>query len=774
MSLVTSAGTESDFAGKALCRYVEATDSGDDLLWRYIVSAAEGVDPNRSGFVDKLRCGANFPPVPEFLRGRMIRSDELLSLAVASIERWSIRRLDQRQPECGWDAWFLMDRPYGKREAGETLVAAIEGACMDRAGRQSDWWKKNEPQLRQSRAGVLRRIALLAYARYPETHADGICWVLRDESMIESGYLLEELKQLLRTGYQVLGEPDQDWVQERLTQVAGDSKRLSEELVALRRRDLLMSIPAFLRSPQTQRYLVELYRRLPEGEGTQASGFEGGFVRPTASEEELLRLSDEGLVRFLGYLDSNVLRLEQQGRSIEFDSLYSPITQAASRDPERYLRLLRTRRNEIPSRYLESFLTGIANHLLYRFGNLSPSTPWKPLFEPEGAELAAALLGELEYHWCTWKDSPSGFEALKACVYALDPAVHADRAAFLLLRTWIAPGPLNTTNAQEDGDLIIPALNSQRGVAAEATAVLTRRLGEAHVQIPVLLASSLRHFSQDPNESVRALLVHYLPIIQHYLPELGWECFARAVDASTARIWVEAERCLYHGYQKSFHRVAPYLSRIESAIQDGSGATWGRISALAVLSGHVTLQSLFVKLLSLSSPSAWAGAASVFATNAHHREHGELCFAALKQFLDDNHGAEPAAKEFAVIFRPEKATAIPEALLRSYFEVLSRTDARSRADLYRFHEWLRRRVMSSPAEALAGAELAIRYAGEATAQTWDPEVYPPLLTRLFREAEEREGGDSGAFLKRVIAFQDTLLRLGVHRIDEWLRDAERP
>lgn len=188
----------------------------------------------------------------------------------------------------------------------------------------------------------------------------------------------------------------------------------------------------------------------------------------------------------------------------------------------------------------------------------------------------------------------------------------------------------------------------------------------------------------------------------------------------------------------------------------------------------MTLQSLFVKLLSLSSPSAWAGAASVFATNAHHREHGELCFAALKQFLDDNHGAEPAAKEFAVIFRPEKATAIPEALLRSYFEVLSRTDARSRADLYRFHEWLRRRVMSSPAEALAGAELAIRYAGEATAQTWDPEVYPPLLTRLFREAEEREGGDSGAFLKRVIAFQDTLLRLGVHRIDEWLRDAERP
>lgn len=49
-----------------------------------------------------------------------------------------------------------------------------------------------------------------------------------------------------------------------------------------------------------------------------------------------------------------------------------------------------------------------------------------------------------------------------------------------------------------------------------------------------------------------------------------------------------------------------------------------------------------------------------------------------------------------------------------------------------------------------------------------------ILSSLLQEAEEREQSDSGAFLNRVIAVQDALLKIGAHGFDQWLKDAERP
>ncbi len=42
---------------------------------------------------------------------------------------------------------------------------------------------------------------------------------------------------------------------------------------------------------------------------------------------------------------------------------------------------------------------------------------------------------------------------------------------------------------------------------------------------------------------------------------------------------------------------------------------------------------------------------------------------------------------------------------------------------------------------------------------WDEELYPKILTSLFREAEDRGELDRGAFLRRVIALQDALVEL---------------
>ena len=51
--------------------------------------------------------------------------------------------------------------------------------------------------------------------------------------------------------------------------------------------------------------------------------------------------------------------------------------------------------------------------------------------------------------------------------------------------------------------------------------------------------------------------------------------------------------------------------------------------------------------------------------------------------------------------------------------------------------------------------------------------FTQLLTRLFAQAEEQEESDGGAMLLRVVALQDTLMTLGMHGIDDWLKAIER-
>lgn len=47
------------------------------------------------------------------------------------------------------------------------------------------------------------------------------------------------------------------------------------------------------------------------------------------------------------------------------------------------------------------------------------------------------------------------------------------------------------------------------------------------------------------------------------------------------------------------------------------------------------------------------------------------------------------------------------------------------------------------------------------------------MTRLFREAEEREESDGEKMLRSVVEMQDMLLSLGIDDVINWLKAAER-
>jgi len=781
--IVDTAPIDHDLAAAGLCKFVEATDSGDDLLWRYIVSETGELKPHSHLVKPKLRCDAQFAPIPEFLPQRMLRSDTLLNLAVASVENWGSKNVQSFQDRRIWDDHFLASTSWAQRhrshlssyiEPSTALFRALEAACLARAANQSAWWVQNESRLRNSTDGALRYIALRAYADDPEANIAAIEQVLHDDAMLEAPALRDEMGELIHGAFALLSDADQACLQDKIIELGEAHLDLNPDEVVQWRRNHLASIPAFLRTRATQAYLDEARRLFPYGERTLHVESWGGFVAPAISDNEIAALSDEALLQLLNYLST-----ERAGRSqyafssLGLDSVSPQISNAVSFDPERYLKFLRTKWTSIPHRFRAPILEGVANHLRYRFGNLTPSGTWVPLKTPDGAQLSGMLLTELEIHWYVWRERSQGADALKACAYVMPLESDKERFAFLLVGLWGAAEPGSGKRA-ESGGLIEVALSSARGVAAEAAGILASRIGSAGVALPGLLESSLVYLSKDDHPAVRAILVHYLPVVQAHFPFLGWKCFARAVTNAPPALWLEAERCLYYAYDRSFDRVAQYLNAIEFDMAEGVGAVWGRISALAVLSGHIDPDTLLTKLRANVNSDAWRGAASVFAANASKREFFEICIVGLLNALDDGTGIQAATIEMTTLFRADPPVAIPDSLLRRYFEVLRTTDRNQGTPVHDFQLWLARRVQSSPDDGLTAVELALQRGPDHALHIWDHDLYPALLTRLFREAEDREESDEGIFLARVIKVQDSFLKLGTHVIDQWLRDAERP
>ncbi len=119
-------------------------------------------------------------------------------------------------------------------------------------------------------------------------------------------------------------------------------------------------------------------------------------------------------------------------------------------------------------------------------------------------------------------------------------------------------------------------------------------------------------------------------------------------------------------------------------------------------------------------------------------------------------------------------TLIPSDIIDKYLSVIEQDKSDNRFHLHGFHEWLNVMSQFRSDEALASAERFAFFVRDTKYQLYDLGDIFQLMTRLFREAEEREESDKRAMLHRVIALQDAFLAAGVNGLQDWLRDAERP
>jgi hypothetical protein len=779
--------TRLGFLGTAIANYVQHTNQGDHLLWRYITRGVTNDDLLGFQLDQKLGCAAHeFGSTHEnFLTERMKISVQLLDLAVNSIEEWSRIRSKERGSYMTGSMGFLSDSSYDIKHSDRemhhvnntnVLLDAIEAAVVHHAEKATAWWDVNCQRLCFNDEAVLRYFAILACTAAPASNVNYIAHILSDKSSLKSE-LSYELSCLLHVGFIYLGERDQDAIQSAILNLYDDEENTDERYTYWNTKErvgFISAIPCFLRSSGTQSLLAEYESihgyvvRQPEVRGR------GGMVGSPFSFEVFLTSSNNGVIRLLKHYD---------GYETGFDDMLhggqrqvgTQLTHAASRDPERFIRLLREEWAELSKDFRDCILSGISNCLSYRHGNLQAPQEWAPLAYVNGSSLAQEVLLELERHPNHWFLNRTVSNALQACAGVIETNEDAERLIRLALEFVDVEEESSIIN--DKNDLLRSGINMMCGHVIDALMNLASRFADDQITYPNSLAATLRRFANKGRPEIAAVMLLRLAYLQYKNPLLGWELFDEVMSKDSAGLWKYAESCLYHAYHDHFEKVAPYLAKLKTRGQKNELKTWGRISALAAMSGGVDFDELLKELKDMDTSEAWEGAIDVWTVPANIEACREKCLDGIINALKHSQtGAMQVVRHMNKLFREEcVSTSLPIELISLYFKALAQEEDIKQHDLFGFDGWLKLTAQFDPDLATKATENYVDYLHKFKTRyvhDYDNNL-SQLLKCLFGEAEEREEFDNGEMLNRVVALQDAFISFNLTGVINWLKAAER-
>jgi len=772
------------FLGSSIARCVAGGAMSDVFLWRYVTGEISDDDVLGYHFGNKLRSQPHEfgNGNDDFLRQQMERSTTLLNLAICSIEQWSNLRIQRKGSWMAGSSGFLRETSYNDahsqtdhrhKDSERVLLDAIEGSILNHAKTNSEWWQDNRERLSFSHEAALRYFSLRACIAIPLSNLDLIERMLCDIEVLESE-LSYEFGTLIQEAFIYLNGITQDAIMQSILSLR--EEEMADERyrpwVLKSRAEFISTIPCHLRSFEAQAVLLAYEKT--EGVLTRRPfiGMRGGWVSAPFSFEVFLTASDRGVLRLLAHYSGH------KRESTDFlvggeDQVGGGLREAASRQPSRFLGLLTNCWTDISDGFRDEIMDGIANYLSHRHGNLQPNGAWVPLEAPNAQSLAGNLLDELERHPNHWRLSRSASNALQACSHVICDISDAARLVFL---------GVDFTNIREASpiqgdsvDLITSGINMTSGHVTEAVMILANSLLEHETPFPSLLPYILRRLARSEHPAIRALILRRLPYLQSRSAEMGWELFNLCMEDATGQ-WENAEPCLYYSYHDHFEKVAPLLERLRSEGEGKALEVWGRISALAALSGRLDFAAWIEELKILDSSDAWSGATSVWTHRENIKQHWTQCIAGIEVGLGAHSShAVMVSRWVEHLFRDDESLiAIPTSLIRSCFDAFELDNENKHHRLFGFDKWLNATSCGDPEQALAITELYLAYVSRTKPYLYDHEnSLTQLMTRLFAEAEEREESDQGAMLQRVVAVQDMLLSLGLNSLNDWLKAAER-
>jgi hypothetical protein len=781
-ALIENVNTEYTFVGKSLSRWVQATNSGDDLLWTYITKNILSEDIRLGILVNKLRCMSHDFYQDNFLEVRLCQSDTLLFLVLDDLESWSATRYQESR----WHSDFLRNTSWVIRHSSNDmlpcadlnfLLDAVEKALKHRVCQNNAWWLENESRLRNYQELAIRYFVIEAYKENLCNYYSilGVESLLQEQELFRTNYLSYELCQLMHIAYPHISKSAQEANQTMILSLLSEQKEYEKKYSFEVYRDLFylcLSIPSIFRSKNIQNFIEngEKYFGYTRPEPNIYSW--GGCVMPPLSPKDFLKLSDRGIFQLLRYYQAHQNRPPFVGRDMVggFSEIKSVLRDACCLHPTRFVVLFtRFIEEDLHKDYVWDIVGGVASHLRYRFENLKLAQQWEPIEPlPAGETLAATLLNWLECYWIIWENGNTVSRALEACCEVLIDSESAERLSLLLfwLYTKYSSDKEIRTNNQ---DLVSTALNSIHGVAAQSTITLCNRLLEQEQPLPELLLLLLRQVAGDTAIYVRLPVLQGLPFLMYKKPDLGWQLLADVFKEPQPHLWKYTEQCLYYQYRNNFDLVAPYLNRLLHEGMEESGDIWGRISTLASLAGHISQEELFEILTKKESHGAWLGATQVFTANLDLQEHTAKCISGILAVLRYENLSNDIIREVDRCFKPErKITLIQRGFALAFIEALSAST--SEFDFDCFLEWLGYESCLNPLSVLELIEaLAEKFETTINAsQLWKTEPLISAFNEILREADET---DDPQLIQRAINLQDRFLRLGIRGMEELLNRA---
>lgn len=749
--------------GKPLSKWVESSNDGDDLLWQFITLR---VAPKHLDTSLTLLCAEHLFYKKGFLTRRLSQSENLLSEAIDTMEKWSAtfgKPLIDGETRCFFSerTWDSCVRPKERLvSVMETLFSAVAYACDSHAEANSPWWQKHSSLLWASNELGMRYLCLYGLIKNPQSNIDLVKDIIENlHNVINGVFFKSSLSRLLNATSSYLDTEFLADVQRRLLKLEGEYFSAYPNEAGRLQHLYLSAIPAHLRLSETGELLNESGSTWSPSL-TESETMLVGFVSSPCDSDTLLRLSEEERLRLLQYFSSpesdSEMREFYEGQFIGGpDELALALCDASRRSPMQFWPWIENHRKEISSSFIVTIIDGVARHAWSRFGNLHITGAKPPVAFPKKDWLLNALLDMWELEEAHNLHDHTSTTLLTACTsLATSPDEISKLRPLLLWEGWLS---------RSDEDTSVPLrdfLDSVQGEWISALFHAAQCWLEISKSLPDWLEEQLVALAQRSEAGGRAALLNALPSLKAY-PELGWSLFDIAVLLGPDEIWDFAVEWLYVRLEFEYEKVMNYVEKIPYVSSMDAVETLGVILMSAFFSEKITAQEFIDKLVGYHIEEAWTEVVRMLVVHIHDGEQKEKAIEAMLAILEKASEKHSVVLEAARIFHrqegafPEIPYVIVERLLsamKNFPDIMHSS--------YQLAEWCLFYSKHHSSETLSAMNIIWSCPNFFWGRERKEIVYE-LLKRFFGEAEELLDVDNGKMFGDV----NSLLNLMIIKDD---------
>lgn len=776
------------FIGKIYCNYIDTTGDGYDILWDWITRDISISSENILNQDCKLHCEDYELKNKEFLKKHLRISEEFLNLVMKSLQDWIENSYSWHNG--GFSCKLLKytsippDNIYRSDSINITnvniLMQAVEEAFFYHSQKKTKWWQNEELKFRNSKELGIRYIVIKAYSKEIESNLDGIIYQLLDKELFEINVINYELGLLLNTSFHLFPVKIQDKIIEVIDNLFFDHIKNNEKNSNWYNRikyDLFLCIPACFRPKKVNDFVYSQNSQFGYYEPQRRIILKSGFLYSPVGADILDNLSNETLYTLFNYYKNyNEHSFHPaDGNSGGLYELCKVLSKLAENNPDKYINIANNPMfDDFSDPIIKSILVGVGSHINNRLVKVNGNEFNLEIQLPDINDLVNKLLNILEMKYSLFKSDFEYARILEDCIDTVSETEDLNRIIEILL---LLNAKTDTDKEEQDtfyhddnkittDDLLSKTLNCTKGVIATSAIKVLNNLLDIGIEPSKSIVNLVEQFANVKDIEVRAALLWDLAYTGYKNRDFGWKIFNFIFNKKETLLWVLAERFLYNQYLHNFENVGPILDRIKNEAIDKAGATWGRLSALCMIQGHINKHDFFEELKIVNNKDAWGGALSVFIANLERNPDG-ICQESLRKFLKVEKIQNEFVHELDGAFRlDEKGKFINDTTGKLFINTLAQNENNSQI-IFFFIDWIEYQSIINPMVALELCEsLLIKLQSfGSNSNLWHSKPLISALTKILREADEI---DNKELINRVIRIQDHFLLLDIEGMDEYL------